>query len=115
MADNKSSIQIDQLYNRATGVPDYNTTAGFTITVTGTSASIGPLKGNATYLMTANTDCYVRFKATSATAVTTDHPFWAGNEWIVHTGSGTAYYVAAIQQTAAGKVWLSELIADRLG
>jgi hypothetical protein len=113
MADNKSNISIDQLYNRATGYPDYSTTQRITVAAA-SDAIATALKGNATFLITADTDCHVRF-ATTPVAVTTDQPLFAGNEWIVHTPKGSTLKIAAIQKSAGGTLWVTELIADRLG
>jgi hypothetical protein len=113
VADNKSGIDISPLYGRSIGYPDYSTTQ--TITVAAASAAIATaLKGNATFLMTADTDCHVRF-ATTPVAVTTDHPIFAGADWLVHVPKGSTLKVAAIQKSAGGTLWITELVPDRLG
>lgn len=113
MADNKSDISINSLYNRAIGVLDHSTTQKKTIS--GTSVRSTVLRGNGTYLISTDTNCHIIFGGAADDATTSHHIMFAGESWVVHTGKGTAYYVSAIQDTAGGFLYITEQLGDRLG
>lgn len=113
MADHKSNIGIDNLYNRAIGVLDSSTTQKKT--VSGTSVRSTVLRGNGTYIMSTDTNCHIKFGGAADNATTSDHIMFAGESWVVHTPAGSTYYVSAIQATAGGYLYITEQLGDRLG
>ncbi len=113
MADHKSGISVDAIYNRSVGVPD--SANAQKLTISGTSATSTALKGNATFEISCDTTCHICFSE-SVVVATSDHPwFFAGSEKIIHTGYGTDYLVSAIQDTTGGTMFITELLPDRLG
>ncbi len=113
MADNKSNISIDCLYNRAIGVLDSSTTQKKT--VSGTSVRSTVMRGNGTFLITADTNCHVKFGTVTDDATNADHILFAGESWVVHFPAGSAYYVSAIQSSSGGFLYITEQLGDRLG
>jgi len=113
MADHKSDISINSLYNRAIGVLDAGTTQK--LTVSGTSVRSTVLTGNATYVISADTNLHIVFGTVTDDATTDSHIMFAGESWVVHTGRGSTYYVSAIQDTAGGFLYITEQLGDRLG
>lgn len=114
MADNKSGISVDAIYNRTVGVPYSVGTIKTPIGAASVRTTV--LKGNATYLLSADVNCHVNFALVNTTDATTlDHIMFGGSEWIIHTGADTTYYISVIQSDSAGYLYHTELTPDRLG
>ena len=111
MTDRSGPASIDFRYNKAMGAAG----APQILTISGTSARSTVLYGNTAYEAAFTTDCHVLWQGGASDDATTAHmKYFAGERYVFTTPAGSAWYVSAIQSTAGGFLYLSELSNDRI-
>lgn len=111
MTDRAGNYDISTRYNKLAGAPG----TPEILTISGTSARSAALYGNSAYTLISDTDCFVLFQGGAADNATSANMLVVAGERVdFTTPAGSSWYVSAIQKTAAGKLYLSELSQDRV-
>lgn len=81
----------------------------------GTSTeSTTSLKPDRAYRFISDQECHIKRGATGLTATSADMPLGAWSPEVFHTPADSEYFLAVIQASAAGSLWITELDLDRI-